>query len=344
MAVCNLQKLFGKRKRKSSSERCPSPLSSDSKAENTSSCVPSEIREQKHFEPTPTTTTTTPAPAEQSESESTETSTTQSSCTTYGSSSDENDSHSDLDSKPAAVSARSDDDSSGDSTATAPSTSHFLMLGSDVMISVVSFLEPRETLNVLTMPLCKEFRVSYTSDQELWRTVCCTDPFSADLNRRNPASGAAGNSDREENDDDDDDGSFCSLSGFDETYDGSNSNCVLGEYRLVYTSFVRCMNYLERIQKNDLPSGNNEPAKKAGKADRMDRFPMFGVTKSLRKFLSRGNERGILKSVIGDGNGDMSSAPIGISSDGSIQVRTPTVNFDAIFDVICFALDRSLVY
>jgi len=192
------------------------------------------------------------------------------------------------------------------------------MLGSDVMISVVSFLEPRETLNVLTMPLCKEWRVSYTSDQELWRTVCCTDPFSADLNRRNLASGAAGKSDREENDDDDDD-SFCSLSGFDETYDGSNSNCVLGEYRLVYTSFVRCMNYLDRIQKNDLPSGNNEPAKKAGKADRMDRFPTFGVTKSLRRFLSRGNERGILKSVIGNGNGDISSAPIGISSDGSIQ-------------------------
>jgi len=204
------------------------------------------------------------------------------------------------------------------STTSAP----FLMLGSDVMISVVSFLDPRETLNLLTMPICKEWRVSYTSDQDLWRTICCTDPFSADLSINGSA-----NEDTDASAslhvvscyDDIDDDSFCSL--------GNNSHDVFGEYRLIYTSFVRCMNYLDRVQNID---GGYGPGSGTGKdstagSDHVTKFPKFGVTKSLKKFLARSKEYGLLRSAIGSDADYVSTAPIGISSDGQ-EIRKPLLS------------------
>jgi hypothetical protein len=254
----------------------------------------------------------------------------QSNKTTYNSS--EKDASSDYDDrKPASLSTSfSKTNSRGvESTTTTIAAAPFLMLGSDVMISVVSFLDPKETLNILTMPICKEWRLSYTSDQDLWRTICSTDPFSADLDISSTAV---------IDDDDADDGdSFCSLNtGFNCDTGGINdeSNNVLGEYRLVYTSFVRCMNYLNRIQ-NDIqnnvqPSSsvkdNNNSNNNDDTTSRVSRFPTFGVTKPLKKFLAKSKECGVLKSVIGTGTGthsDNASAPIGVSADGrTIHVGT----------------------
>jgi len=191
-------------------------------------------------------------------------------------------------------------------------TNPFLMLGSDLMVAVVTFLEPRETLTLLTVPLCKEWRLSYTADQELWRTVCCTEPFRADMSSYGTSIEAAGENDVEDN----------SLSSLEDYKDAlEKKNVLVGEYRLVYTSFVRCMKYLDQIQNNDRldepnaslagePSEENHPHGN-------NKFPTFGVTKSLKKFLSRSKDRGILRSVIGNGStDDIPSAPIGVSTDG----------------------------
>lgn len=187
-----------------------------------------------------------------------------------------------LDSKPAAVNKIS----------TGSSASPFLKLGSDVMVAVVSFLDPIETLDLLTAPMCKEWRRSYTADQELWRTACCTEPFCADS-------------------------SFFSLNDFKDDFDNKHA---LGEYRLVYTSFVRCMKYLDRVQNNETSDDSKSSSAKASdQSDHTNGFPTFGVTKSLKLFLSRSKERGIFKSAIG--NGDISSAPIGVSTDGQEIVK-----------------------
>eukprot|EP00532_Pseudo-nitzschia_australis_P005481 CAMPEP_0168168594 /NCGR_PEP_ID=MMETSP0139_2-20121125/3179_1 /TAXON_ID=44445 /ORGANISM="Pseudo-nitzschia australis, Strain 10249 10 AB" /LENGTH=695 /DNA_ID=CAMNT_0008085939 /DNA_START=84 /DNA_END=2171 /DNA_ORIENTATION=- len=217
---------------------------------------------------------------------------------------EEGESSSDCDRKPVAL-----------STTIAP----FLMLGSDAMVSVVGFLDPRETLNLLTMPLCKEWRLSYTSDQELWRTICRADPFSADLSN-NSASDDNVNAIATPHVvscyDDIDDDSFCYL--------WNNGNDVFGEYRLIYTSFVRCMNYLDRVQ--DIDNGNGggfwswEGSDNGSGCD--TKVPTFGVTKSLKKFLSRSKEYNLLKSPIVNDTGGVSSEPIGIASDGR-EIRKP---------------------
>lgn len=190
----------------------------------------------------------------------------------------------------------------------------FLMLGSDVMVEIVSFLEPKETLTLLTVPLCKDWRLSYTADQDLWRTVCCTEPFAADLSSYGASIDASiSNSDCQN---DEEDNSFCSLEDYKDAFE--KKNVLVGEYRLIYTSFVRCMKYLDQIQNNDgLNEDKSSWAKDSDERNRGNKFPTFGVTKSLKKFLSRSKERGILKSAIGNGTtDDVPSAPIGVSTDG----------------------------
>ena len=108
----------------------------------------------------------------------------------------------------------------------------------------------------------------------------------------------------------------------------SNRDDVLGEYRLLYTSFVRCLKYLNRIQED---AQNGRPPSVMDYGKNYSRFPTFGVTKSLKKFLSKKKHES-LKSVIGSnhgGSGDeapsmnLTAAPIGVLADGGIQqVRT----------------------
>jgi len=192
-------------------------------------------------------------------------------------------------------------------------TSPLLMLGSDVMASVVTFLEPRETLDLMTVPLCKQWRRSYTSDQDLWRTICCSEPFAADLPGNNSAtSGTSSPSSCDKHDDDD--SVLSSMNDFES---------ALGEFRLIYTSFVRCIRYLDRIQnKNGLDQRNPDESNTG------NRFPRFGVTNSLKRFLLRSKERDHLKSVIGNGIAvEISESPIAISADGRKIIRDPNSKF-----------------
>ncbi len=202
----------------------------------------------------------------------------------------------------------------------------FLMLGTDLMVAVATFLEPRETLSFLTVPLCKEWRFSYTADQELWRTMCCSEPFCADMTDYSAsieASGAHGEGGK-----DTDDNPLNSLDDYKDAL--RKSNILVGEYRLVYTSFVRCMKYLDQVQNNGQSDVND--ATMAGQGDKVKsneiRFPTFGVTKSLKMYLNRNNDREALRSVIRKGStDDIPSTPIGVSTDGreiyvSIAVAT----------------------
>jgi hypothetical protein len=204
-------------------------------------------------------------------------------------------------------------------------------------VSLVRFLEPAETLRFMTMPLCQEWRQSYTAHQDMWKTLCCEDPFSAKLNKRmtsaagyeSASSSEDGSHCAQEEEDDDDDDSFCTLGECnDDDDDDDENNNVLGEYRLLYTSFVRCMKYLDRIQE-DVQKGR--PPSTMDYGSNYSRFPTFGVTKSLKKFLSK-KSNGTLRSVIGDGSGNFhsnppnmaSTSPIGVVANGShdLQVRT----------------------
>lgn len=214
-----------------------------------------------------------------------------------------------LDRKPAAVIECNSENSS---------INPFLTLGPDVMAEIVGFLEPTETLTLLTVPLCKEWRLSYTADQDLWRTVCCTEPFAADLSSYGASvDGTSTEASSSKSDgDDEEDNSFCSLEDYKDAFE--KKNVLVGEYRLIYTSFVRCMKYLDQIQNQDVLNETNPSwAKESDESNRGNKFPTFGVTKSLKKFLSRSKERGILKSVIGNGTtDDIPSAPIGVATDG----------------------------
>lgn len=217
---------------------------------------------------------------------------------------EENDARtSDCERKPAALSANS---------------SPLLMIGSDSMVNVVSYLDPRETLNLLTMPLCKQWRLSYTCDQELWRTICLTEPFSADIPSYSASNSSDGSTPR-------------IISCYDDIDNDSSSplennmDNVFGEFRLIFTSFVRCMNYLDRVQNINGGGGRKLWSERSHNRGSSHSFPTFGVTDSLKKFLIKRKEYNQLRSVIGNGKGAMSSIPIGISSDGQeIQPSSKT--------------------
>jgi hypothetical protein len=167
--------------------------------------------------------------------------------------------------------------------------SPLLAIGPDPMAQVLTFLEPAEILRVLTMPICKEWRQCYTSHQDLWRVLCLSDPFKANT--------------ADDFDDSSSDGSdsFCSL------YDPEVNN-ILGKYRLMYTSFIRCMKYLTRL-KEDTQNGKAPSAIDYGRSG----FPQFGVGKGLKKFLAR--KQGVRKGGV-PANVEVPFAPIGVSDEG----------------------------
>ncbi|KAL3816264.1 hypothetical protein ACHAXA_008072 [Cyclostephanos tholiformis] len=106
-------------------------------------------------------------------------------------------------------------------------------LGHDVMAQVVSFLDPPEAYSFLTTPLSKTWLITYTAPQELWKILCTSAPFYANLDDDNGSS----------------DSSSCSS--FPMCNDVEMRH-LFGRYRLLYTSFIRCMKYLNRLQDDAL--------------------------------------------------------------------------------------------
>jgi len=110
-------------------------------------------------------------------------------------------------------------------------------IGTDAMAAVMAFLEPPEVHTVLSMPLSKTWRSVFTAPQELWKILCLEGPFYAKIDDDQP-------------DSDSENSSVCSFP----VCSNAESRHIFGRYRLLYTSFVRCMRYLARI-KDDAVNG-----------------------------------------------------------------------------------------
>jgi hypothetical protein len=119
-----------------------------------------------------------------------------------------------------------------------------LAMGCDVMAHILTFLHPPGILDVLTMPLSKRWRRNFTSQPELWRVLCLVEPFKAIMD--DPVSSPRSSKGRDTNDKDgaaaSSDGTYCFVK------TSKSSEKLLDKYRLLYTSFVRCMKYVSQIR------------------------------------------------------------------------------------------------
>jgi len=121
----------------------------------------------------------------------------------------------------------------GDGVASSFPEAPIYSLGQDVMAQVMAFLEPPEVHSFLTTPFSKTWLITYTLPQELWKILCTSKPFYAKL---------------DENVCGDSDASNCSFP----ICSDLELRHLFGRYRLLYTSFVRCMKYLNRLQDDAL--------------------------------------------------------------------------------------------
>lgn len=177
-----------------------------------------------------------------------------------------------------------------------------MALGCDLMAHVLTFLEPPNVLDVLTMPLSRDWLTQYTRQPELWRVLCVLEPFKASIERQ----------DGFDNDNDD---TFVGLFPFSESalLFASNKD-VFGKCRLLYSSFVKCMRYLVRI-KDDAVNGRplsvvaitQDSIIKSSSSS-------FGANRNLREFLSQA--RGAATAV----EQVASQSPVGVF-DNNEQVK-----------------------
>ena len=124
------------------------------------------------------------------------------------------------------------------------------LLGQDCMAQVVLFLESPEIHTFLTAPLSKTWLARYAVPQELWKILCTSKPFCAKLDKSVSGSGHS-------------DVSLCSSS----TSNEPDMLHLFGRYRLLYTSFVRCMKYLHRLQDDALNGRTPSPYGNGRKGD-----------------------------------------------------------------------------
>jgi len=98
--------------------------------------------------------------------------------------------------------------------------SSLYLIGPDLLSHCMTYLSPPEVLTFLTMPISKTFRKTFTSPEDVWRTMCVSGPFFANI------------SEEEANDDD-----FF-------PYTPEH------KFRTMYCSFVECYHYLKSLEKH----------------------------------------------------------------------------------------------
>jgi len=108
-------------------------------------------------------------------------------------------------------------------------------MGCDVMAHILTFLQPPEILDVLTMPLSKSWRRNFTAQPELWRVLCLVEPFKATIDDPMTKKGDKAGSSSDDN--------YLPLK-------SDKTEKSLDKYRLLYTSFVRCMKYVSQIRED----------------------------------------------------------------------------------------------
>jgi hypothetical protein len=144
-----------------------------------------------------------------------------------------------------------------------------LAMGCDVMAHILTFLHPPEILDILTMPLSKSWRRNYTSQPELWRVLCLVEPFKAIMDGPNFSSRS--NKDRGD------------------VKTGKSTEKLLDKYRLLYTSFVRCMKYLSQIR-DDAVNGRPPAYIDYGIAGAVRRAPEMHSVAKANKTTERGSK------------------------------------------------------
>ncbi len=152
------------------------------------------------------------------------------------------------------------------------SRSPIMTVGSDIMAHVLTFLPPPVILDVLTMPLSKEWRQTFTFQPELWRVLCLVEPFKAEIDDK----------DDHDVDDSGSEDSFGSIHGDVE----EKRSPMLEKYKLLYTSFVRCMKYLAQIREDAL-NGKAPSYIDYGIAGSNAQQELVGPNKNLQNFLTK---------------------------------------------------------
>lgn len=166
------------------------------------------------------------------------------------------------------------------------STTPIYNVGVDVMAKILSYLKPIEASRVLSEPLSKTFRENFSIPQDVWKILCLSEPFYATVDKR----GDGG---------DDSSGSYPICNGVELRH-------IVGKYRLLFSTFVRCVKYLDRIKDDSingrLQVNNGNP----------DEQTLFKGNSSLENFFARA--RDVFRR---DSESDISSSSL--SSEGKVN-------------------------
>jgi hypothetical protein len=193
-------------------------------------------------------------------------------------------------------------------------------LGCDMMAHCLTFLEPLEVHSLLTTPLSKQWSNEFTTSQDLWRVLCLMEPFKA---KYGP----------EDLDTDESASSFASKSGPD-----TDVKHLFGRYRLLYTSFIRCLRYLTQI-KDDAINGRPPSVLDYG-GDGLNSFSLT-TNSSLREFLAKARHtlnknkhQSIAAAAASDPESSdrlnspfaIAAAPVGVSDVNTLHSEEPVVS------------------
>ena len=140
-------------------------------------------------------------------------------------------------------------------------------LGVDAMAKVLSYLHPIEVYRFASMPLSKSFKTTYSQPQDLWKILCLAEPFYAKAEKTN------GQEDDE------------SISSY-PICKSLELKHIIGRYRLLYSSFIKCVRYLDRI-KEDAKAGKVPAAVYSGSNEEA---VSFGENSSLKRFFAKARE------------------------------------------------------
>lgn len=182
---------------------------------------------------------------------------------------------------------------------------NIFQMSSDIMAQCMSFLDPPEVHDLLTSPLSKKWRSVFVMPQDLWRVLCLTKPFYAKFEEED-----------QDDEQDSDEGSFPMQPDLEVKH-------LLGKYRLMYTSFVRCMKYLKRI-KDDAIYGRPPSVIEYGKS-----LPPASLrtNENLKVFLKRA--RGVIVKnkerylATNEENNASIESPIGVTDENSSVESAP---------------------
>lgn len=164
-----------------------------------------------------------------------------------------------------------------------------LTVGCDIMAHILTFLEPPSILDILTMPLSKLWRSSFTSQAELWRVLCLVDPFKAVIEDAAYASNCSGKD------------SYSSVQKME------TEKRLLDKYRLLYTSFVRCMKYISQIR-DDAVNG------------RPPTYIDYGISGTARSETGHTNSVGDVSKTTGRISSSPPPPPLTLGSNRNLQM------------------------